>query len=111
MKVENPSKCPMLVCRVEDCLAHEFVAVMSLQFSYGTDTGLRAGTDLPVGWQHDPTLGFVCPRHAQNGEPKLKPMSMFNNTGDSCSECGSINLVPAGRCMRCNDCGGSTGCG
>jgi len=31
--------------------------------------------------------------------------------GTVCSECGSSNMVPNGACMRCMDCGATTGCG
>ena len=30
--------------------------------------------------------------------------------GEACGECGNFTLVRAGACMRCNTCGGTTGC-
>jgi ribonucleoside-diphosphate reductase alpha chain len=31
-------------------------------------------------------------------------------TGDSCGECGNYTLVRNGTCLKCNTCGGTTGC-
>jgi ribonucleoside-diphosphate reductase alpha chain len=31
-------------------------------------------------------------------------------TGDACPECGSFTLVRSGSCLRCDTCGGTTGC-
>ncbi|MBA3912248.1 MAG: ribonucleotide-diphosphate reductase subunit alpha, partial [Rhodobacter sp.] len=31
-------------------------------------------------------------------------------TGDSCSECGNYTMVRNGSCLKCNSCGGTTGC-
>ena len=30
--------------------------------------------------------------------------------GDACGECGNFTLVRNGTCLKCNTCGGSTGC-
>jgi ribonucleoside-diphosphate reductase alpha chain len=30
--------------------------------------------------------------------------------GDPCSSCGSFTLVRNGTCMKCDTCGGTTGC-
>ena len=40
--------------------------------------------------------------HRPSGEP----------TGDCCAACGSANMARAGTCLRCNDCGDTSGgCG
>ncbi len=31
-------------------------------------------------------------------------------TGDSCAECGNYTLVRNGTCLKCNTCGGTSGC-
>ena len=31
-------------------------------------------------------------------------------TGDPCGECGNYTLVRNGTCLKCNTCGGTTGC-
>ena len=30
--------------------------------------------------------------------------------GDACNECGSFTLVRNGTCLKCNNCGSTTGC-
>ena len=30
--------------------------------------------------------------------------------GDSCGACGNFTLVRNGTCMKCNNCGGTSGC-
>jgi ribonucleoside-diphosphate reductase alpha chain len=35
---------------------------------------------------------------------------MQGYTGDSCGECGNYTLVRNGTCMKCNTCGGTSGC-
>ena len=30
--------------------------------------------------------------------------------GDPCGECGNFTLVRNGTCMKCNTCGGTSGC-
>ena len=30
--------------------------------------------------------------------------------GDPCNECGSFTLVRSGTCLKCNNCGSTTGC-
>jgi len=30
--------------------------------------------------------------------------------GDACGECGNYTLVRNGTCMKCNTCGGTSGC-
>ena len=30
--------------------------------------------------------------------------------GDPCSDCGNYTLVRNGTCMKCNTCGGTSGC-
>ena len=31
-------------------------------------------------------------------------------TGDICDDCGSSQMVRNGTCLKCNDCGSTTGC-
>jgi len=30
--------------------------------------------------------------------------------GDACEECGNFTLVRSGTCLKCDTCGGTTGC-
>ncbi len=32
-------------------------------------------------------------------------------TGETCSNCGGINMIVQGRCSKCIECGTTTGCG
>jgi ribonucleoside-diphosphate reductase alpha chain len=44
-------------------------------------------------------------RHDQIREARLKGYE-----GDACSECGNFTLVRNGTCLKCNTCGGTSGC-
>ena len=44
-------------------------------------------------------------RSAQIREARLKGYE-----GDACGECGNFTLVRNGTCMKCNTCGGTSGC-
>jgi len=46
---------------------------------------------------------------AGTGEARLKA-KMQGYTGDPCGECGNYTLVRNGTCLKCNTCGGTTGC-
>jgi ribonucleoside-diphosphate reductase alpha chain len=35
---------------------------------------------------------------------------MKGYVGDSCGECGNFTLVRNGTCLKCDTCGGTTGC-
>ena len=47
----------------------------------------------------------VDDRAAQMREARLKGYE-----GDSCGECGNFTLVRNGTCLKCDTCGGTTGC-
>ena len=36
--------------------------------------------------------------------------SMQGYEGDPCGECGNFTLVRNGTCLKCNTCGGTSGC-
>ncbi len=42
-------------------------------------------------------------------EPRLKA-KMQGYEGEACNECGNYTLVRNGTCMKCNTCGGTSGC-
>jgi len=42
---------------------------------------------------------------AQEIEAKIKGYE-----GEACGECGNFTLVRNGTCMKCNTCGGTSGC-
>jgi ribonucleoside-diphosphate reductase alpha chain len=45
------------------------------------------------------------PRLAQIQEARMKGYG-----GDSCGECGNFTLVRNGTCLKCDTCGGTSGC-
>jgi ribonucleoside-diphosphate reductase alpha chain len=42
-------------------------------------------------------------------DPRTKAR-MQGYEGDPCGECGNYTLVRNGTCMKCNTCGGTSGC-
>ena len=42
-------------------------------------------------------------------DPRTKA-KMQGYEGDPCGECGNYTLVRNGTCLKCNTCGGTTGC-
>ncbi|MFZ1339137.1 MAG: hypothetical protein WAS26_08815, partial [Paracoccaceae bacterium] len=46
---------------------------------------------------------------AATSEARTKA-KMQGFTGDPCGECGNYTLVRNGTCLKCNTCGGTTGC-
>jgi ribonucleoside-diphosphate reductase alpha chain len=41
---------------------------------------------------------------------RVREARMKGFEGDACKECGNFTLVRNGTCMKCNTCGGTTGC-
>jgi ribonucleoside-diphosphate reductase alpha chain len=41
---------------------------------------------------------------------QIKQARMKGYEGENCSECGNFTLVRNGTCLKCNTCGGTTGC-
>ena len=41
---------------------------------------------------------------------KIREARMKGYEGDSCPECGNFTLVRNGTCLKCDTCGGTTGC-
>jgi len=68
----------------------------------------------------DPARGEVATMVAANSispavesDPTIDPRAkakLQGYEGDPCSECGNYTLVRNGTCMKCNTCGGTSGC-
>ena len=43
-------------------------------------------------------------------EDQRKIAKLQGYEGDACGECGSFTLVRNGTCLKCNNCGSTTGC-
>ena len=41
---------------------------------------------------------------------KVRMAKMQGYEGDACSECGNFTLIRSGTCLKCDTCGGTTGC-
>ena len=80
-------------------------------------TALANGTD-PVS-----ALNMLIPQTAQGGFASMTALAtgtvgmdlrvkakMQGYEGDPCGECGNYTLVRNGTCMKCNTCGGTSGC-
>ena len=50
------------------------------------------------------------PRPEQSEEVKIAQARIKGYEGDHCPACGSFTLVRNGACMKCDTCGGTTGC-
>ncbi|MDR1446660.1 MAG: vitamin B12-dependent ribonucleotide reductase, partial [Treponema sp.] len=46
----------------------------------------------------------------QNDAAKITEARIKGYEGDPCPNCGSLTLVRNGTCMKCDTCGGTTGC-
>jgi ribonucleoside-diphosphate reductase alpha chain len=63
----------------------------------------------------DGTTGFAL-RVAETATMSVAPMDARSRAklqgyeGDPCGECGNYTLVRNGTCMKCNTCGGTSGC-
>ena len=54
---------------------------------------------------------FVAATPTENGGMDLRSKAkMQGYEGDPCGECGNYTLVRNGTCMKCNTCGGTSGC-
>jgi len=55
----------------------------------------------------EPTVAVATadPRLEQIREARMKGYE-----GDSCGECGNFTLVRNGTCLKCDTCGGTSGC-
>ena len=79
-------------------------------------TALATGTD-PVA-----TLGMLMPETRAQGFAETTSAFALGSTdartkaklqgytGDPCGECGNYTLVRNGTCLKCNTCGGTSGC-
>ena len=41
---------------------------------------------------------------------RIREARMKGYEGDACSECGNFTLLRNGTCLKCNTCGGTSGC-
>jgi ribonucleoside-diphosphate reductase alpha chain len=59
------------------------------------------------------TLAVAAPVETSSADPRLEQIRearMKGYEGDSCGECGNFTLVRNGTCLKCDTCGGTSGC-
>ena len=55
----------------------------------------------------------AAPVETSSADPRLEQIRearMKGYEGDSCGECGNFTLVRNGTCLKCDTCGGTSGC-
>ncbi|HEY0276008.1 MAG TPA: vitamin B12-dependent ribonucleotide reductase, partial [Paenirhodobacter sp.] len=74
---------------------------------------LLAGSAGGMGVIGDPMdlLNRLVPESARAEAPDTRALAKIQGyEGEACSECGNYTLVRNGTCMKCNTCGGTSGC-
>ena len=57
-----------------------------------------------------PEAGETALAHRSSTDGRRTKAKMQGYEGDPCGECGNYTLVRNGTCMKCNTCGGTSGC-
>ncbi len=57
-----------------------------------------------------PALGSSLAPQAETVAEKRAEARMKGYVGESCPECGNFTMVRNGTCLKCDTCGGTTGC-
>ena len=58
----------------------------------------------------EPAAAVAQAAPARDAATKVREAKILGFTGDSCGECGSMKMVRNGTCVKCIDCGSTTGC-
>jgi ribonucleoside-diphosphate reductase alpha chain len=97
-------------------VGHDTVATSSggsnvTAFSGGAATALKAEPELKLSpAQQLETRTQPQPAARQSVSEKRAEAKAKGYEGDSCGECGNFTLVRNGTCMKCDTCGGTSGC-
>jgi ribonucleoside-diphosphate reductase alpha chain len=54
--------------------------------------------------------GLSSPAAPTNKASKVAEARMKGYEGEACSECGNFTMVRNGTCLKCDTCGGTSGC-
>ena len=57
-----------------------------------------------------PSVGSSLAPQAETVAEKRAEARMKGYVGESCPECGNFTMVRNGTCLKCDTCGGTTGC-
>ena len=55
-------------------------------------------------------LGAVAVQPVDGHLSQIREARMKGYAGDACGECGNFTLVRNGTCLKCDTCGGTSGC-
>jgi ribonucleoside-diphosphate reductase alpha chain len=73
-------------------------------------TVIERTVDIAVGQTSDALLLTRAEATVTATIERAKEARMKGYEGDACGECGNFTLVRNGTCMKCNTCGGTSGC-
>ncbi|MDR0553764.1 MAG: adenosylcobalamin-dependent ribonucleoside-diphosphate reductase [Treponema sp.] len=68
------------------------------------------GGSAPSHRQHGKNSAGFRPHEAENLSAKIAQARIKGYEGDPCPACGCFTLIRNGTCMKCDTCGGTTGC-
>jgi ribonucleoside-diphosphate reductase alpha chain len=73
--------------------------------------GTSAFSPQPIAPQAQMQIAVLDESYPEENEViKIVQARIKGYEGDPCSSCGSFTLVRNGTCMKCDTCGGTTGC-
>jgi ribonucleoside-diphosphate reductase alpha chain len=77
-----------------------------------TETGSMVETKAYLKTEHEGTTVHVGVSVQENTtiRERIRQARAKGYEGDACTECGNFTLVRNGTCMKCNTCGGTSGC-
>ncbi|MDC1117833.1 vitamin B12-dependent ribonucleotide reductase [Alphaproteobacteria bacterium] len=85
-------------------VAAETMRAQELSPSTTTEIGLASDTANEV------ASGANCTKSGQKAAVLVQQARMQGYEGEACPECQNFTLVRNGTCLKCNTCGGTTGC-
>ncbi len=86
-------------------MPQELMVLQGGQSGFGAGTGAEAVMTPVAGFAESATTAPVAPRMDARAKAKMQGYE-----GDACGDCGNYTLVRNGTCMKCNTCGGTSGC-
>ena len=78
--------------------------------SQGGQTAVVPETTVTMQEEKGKQEGKVEAPPADNGQSQAQKARRIGYEGDPCPECGHFTLVRNGTCLKCETCGGTTGC-
>lgn len=82
----------------------------SAQSSFDTSQMTQSHQNTAVALKASTAIAGVTEALIDTKARKVREARMKGFEGDACKECGNFTLVRNGTCMKCNTCGGTTGC-